>query len=75
MDEEKDLLSMWIDGKHNELFATLEAMTFKDRIVEIWRLCRAMADFDQCNSEPDCPTEELSQFLDECMARLSQLQQ
>lgn len=65
-----DLLSMWIGGKHDELFATLREMPFIQRVRKVRGLCRQMADFDDFNADDDFQPDELPRFLDECIARL-----
>lgn len=67
---EMDLLSMWIRGQYDELFAALKAMPFEDRIREYRRLCQVMRDFDEDNSDEETQTDELLAFQEEAKKRL-----
>ena len=66
-----DLLSMWIDGDYDDLFAALRKMTFAQRIREVHDLIRDTRQFDADNSDEGSQTDELPRFLDECIARLA----
>lgn len=65
-----DLLSMWIAGQYDELFATLKAMKPSQRNQEISRLTSAMADFDNEQRNDGIETDECDRFWAEIDARL-----